>query len=228
MNRLQLVQRLWQEASASGSKPTDTRNQTGENQRLIDWIDSAYQDIQDLHSDWDFLRNDFSFSTIEDQRSYTKAAISLTELNFWKVDDIRIYESESDETEMVYEPWDSFKRSFLFGSLRSVTGRPFYFSINQSGDFYTDSLADAVYTINGEYFKRAQAMSSTGTAANTDTPLIPTQYQMAIVWKALMYYGAYEGADDVYAHGEKEYMNMLSRLERNQLPMKSFLGKSLI
>lgn len=228
MNRLQLVQRLNQEAGATGATISTTLSQSGLVQRLIDWIDSAYQDIQNLRENWDFLREDFSFTTNTTSREYTKDAISLTDLNAWKTDDVRVYKVATDETQLIYEPWDNFKRTFIFGAHRTTTARPFYFSIDAAGSFWTDYIPNDTYTINGEYFKVAQAMSSTGATANTDTPLIPTRYQMAIVWRALMFYGAYEGADEVYTHGEKEYRAILSALEFNQLPRQRFLRGPLV
>ena len=218
MNKLQLVQRFNQEVAATGETISTTINQTGMIKRLVDWIDSAYQDIQDLHEDWDFLRADFSFPTVSGTREYAKADISLDELNAWEVDDIRIYTVTSDETNLEYTAWDDFKYQFLFGPHRVNTGRPFFFSIDPVGSFWTGLIPNAVFTINGEYFKRAQVMS-----LDADIPLIPTQSQMAIVWRALMFYGAFEGADEVYSHGEKEFARVLSQLEFREVPRQTFL-----
>ena len=84
-------------------------------------------------------------------------------------------------------------------------------------------IPDAVYTVNGEYVKQVTAQTLTN---NTDIPVIPDQ-QLIIVWKALMYYGAFEGAPEVYAHGETQFNNALNKLEYNQLPKITY-GPSLL
>ena len=227
MNRLQLVQRLNQEAASTGDTISTTLSQTGLIQRLIDWVDTAYQDIQAMRLDWDFLRTEFSFSMVVGTREYSKATLGYDDLSAWKVDDIRVYDDVSDEDYLIFEEYDTFKRIYLLGNYRALTGRPSSFSVKPDGSIIFDLLADDTYTINGEYYKIADVMDSTGATANTDEPIIPVPYQMAIVWRALMFYGAYEGADDVYSHGEKEFRRVLSQLELNQTPKQSFLSRPI-
>lgn len=56
MNRLQLVQRLALECGVSGTVTT-TLNQTGEFARLVAWTDTAWEQLQTKHDDWDFMRS---------------------------------------------------------------------------------------------------------------------------------------------------------------------------
>ena len=77
-------------------------------------------------------------------------------------------------------------------------------------------IPDAVYTVNGEYYMDMQTMT-----LDADIPILP-DYHMAIVWKALMYYGAFEGAPEVYAHGQEQYEKLLSKLEINQLEKMTY------
>ena len=68
-----------------------------------------------------------------------------------------------------------------------------------------------IYTVNGEYYKTAQTMT-----ANADTPLIPERFHMAIVWRALMLYGAWAAANEKYAHGQNEFQKLMFQLEYDQ------------
>jgi len=216
MTFLQLVQRLFKEAAMPGTTPTAVSGLSGNADRAVSWILSAYEDIQNLHHHWKFLTFDFSFTTTAATQTYTKAAVSLTELASWVIDDrdpIRIYSSESDESELVYMPWHDFRATYLFGTYRSESRRPEAFSVNNSESMVLGPIPDDTYTVNGQYRKRAQTMSATD-----DEPLIPQQYQMIIVWRALMMYAAYEEAQAVYDHGDNEYTRLLAKLELNQLP----------
>lgn len=212
MNYLSLCQRLRQEAGLSGTGPASVLNQTGEMKRIVDWIAAAYEDIQNLYATWKFLREDFSFSTIASTQDYTPAAVSITEFASWIKRDIRIYSSVTDETFLEYQPWEVFREAYFFGSHRSQTGRPTVVTVRPNNTLTLWSIPDAVYTVNGEYYKSAQVMS-----ANADTPVIPSRFQLIIVWKALTYYGAYAGAEEKYAHGSNEYKRLISLLEFDQL-----------
>ena len=46
MTFLELCRRLAREVDASGSGPSAVTGQTGENRRIVDWVASAWQDIQ--------------------------------------------------------------------------------------------------------------------------------------------------------------------------------------
>lgn len=185
--------------------------------RIVDWISSAYEDIQNLHATWRFLRNDFSFSTIISTQDYTPAAVSLTDFAHWIKTDIRIYSAVADEYFLDYCPWEIFREAYFFGSNRTQSGRPTVVTVKPNNALALWQIPDAVYTVNGEYYKSAQIMS-----ANADIPVIPARYQMIIVWKALLHYGAYAGAEEKYAHGNNEYKKILSMLEFDQLEDTTF------
>ena len=180
--------------------------------RVVDWVSSAYEDIQNLHATWRFLRRDFSFSTIASSQDYTPAAVSLTDFAHWIKNDLRIYSAVSDEDFLEYYPWEIFRKAYYFGSNRTQTGRPTVVTVKPNNALALWQISDGVYTVNGEYYKSAQAMS-----ANADIPVIPTRFQMIVIWKGLMHYGAYAGADEKYAHGSNEYKKLLSMLEYAEL-----------
>src|SRR3954469_11295296 len=75
MDRLDLVQRLAIECGVSGTVDT-TIDQTGENLRLVGWIDTAWQELQTKHDDWAWLRSSVllgggaSFVTVAGQAYY--------------------------------------------------------------------------------------------------------------------------------------------------------------
>lgn len=213
---LQLCQDLREEAGISGSGPVSVTGQTGEMLRIVNWIKKAYRDIQNLHANWDFLRNDFSFPTISDTSTYAPTAVSLEELASWKKDSVRAYLTAtgvSDEQYLRKWDWPDFRDAYVFGNSRTQPGKPTEFAIKPDKSMVLWPVPNAVYTVVGEYFKRAQSLS-----ANSDEPLLPDEYHDILKWRGLMYYGAYEGAPEVYALARDEYGRMLSELRRDQLP----------
>lgn len=213
---LALCQRLRQEAGISGTGPVTVLNQTGESKKVVDWILSAYEDIQNLHPQWDFLRTSFTFQTISGTNNYTKAAISLTEYGEWIPLSFRSYLTSagvSGEQYMTWLSWVDFRDTYEFGSSRTTLGNPLYIAQKPDTSLIMYPTPNGIYTINGEYYKRAQTMT-----ANTDEPIIPVKYHMIIVWRALMFYAAQYNAPELYASGQNEYKRILHRLENSQLP----------
>jgi hypothetical protein len=214
MNFLQICQRARQEASISGTGPSTVVSQTGELGKLIAWVLTAYQDIQDKHTSWNFLRFDFEFPTIATSSTYLPSAVSLAEHARWKDDSLRIYLTSggvSGQRRLRYRDWDWFRDYRQIGAIQ--TGQPIEFSIRPDKSLVFWPTPDAIYTVTGEYWMRAQTMS-----ANSDEPLIPAQFHMAMVWKALMYYAADQGAAEVYTSAQTEFTRLMGKLETDQLP----------
>ena len=218
MNFLSMVQRLHSEAARQGTTPATVVGATGFDARLVNWIKTAYEDVQSEHESWLFRRAEFSKATVIATSNYTPATWTITDLAGWKINPhpeelsgIRLYSAVADEQDLEYVPWDIFRLTYKFGSFRSQSGRPTIFSIKPNLSMELWPIPDAIYTVNGEYYMSMKTM-----ALDADIPILP-DYHMAIVWKALMYYGAFEGAPEVYTHGQEQYDKLLSKLEINQL-----------
>ena len=129
----------------------------------------------------------------------------------------------NDEQWMSFMPWTLYRDRYLFAANRNVSGRPTIFSVRPR-DFalFTFPKPDQLYTIQGEYFQRAQVM-----AADTDQPVFPAKFHSAISWLGLRFYAAYEAASEVYAHADNEYKLAMGRLESDQLP-EITLGEAMV
>ena len=68
---LEICKRVRQEAGIAGTGPASVLNQTGEYKRVVDWVASAWEDLQNKRSDWLWMQGDFTFVTIASQDSYT-------------------------------------------------------------------------------------------------------------------------------------------------------------
>ena len=211
MNFLQLVQRLRMEAGVSGTGPVSVVAQTGEMAELVTWIQAAYQDIQNLRPNWRFMQDEFTFPMIAGVKAYLPSAVSLDDLAIWLPDDVRAYLVVADESALTYEPWADFRAIRDMGAI--PTGRPTHFSIKPNNALVFWPTPDDDYTCRGEYICVPDELSG-----NTDTPIIPAQYHMLIVWRALTSYGAALAAEEKYNHGLQEYRRLMKAMEATQLP----------
>jgi len=216
MNFLALCKRLRSEAGMSGTGPTTTVSQSGDSLKIVEWINSAYEDIQNSNPYFKFMRKPFSFSTVVDQQAYTPTEAGITDFERWKKDqpgDIRIYLATTDESYLTYIPWDTFKAIYIYGSSRDSKGRPSFCSVEPDNSLTLYQIPNVIFTINGEYYRSPDELSG-----DSDEPIFPAQFHMAIVWRALMFYGAFDAADEKYTHGQNEFKRIMARLRKDQLP----------
>jgi hypothetical protein len=226
MTKLELCKRLRQEASISGDGPASTLNQTGEMLRLVNWIEQAYEEIQNMRQDWLFRTKEFSFQTISGQKIYPKTYGGYTDIRDWKPNSFRVYTTATgiyDEQWLRYLDYNTHFRDYRdFGAASTQTGRPFDFSIKPDKSLVLFPIPDATgYTVKGQYYSTPHQM-----VTDIDEPIIPEQYQLIIVWKALQEYGFYESAQECIARGQKNFASYYRDLTFEQAP-KPRIGRSL-
>lgn len=225
MSFLQMVQRLRQESGTSGNGPVTVAAQTGDYKRLVDWISTAWMDIQNERRDWFFMRQAISFNTVAGQRAYTAEQAGVASFGNFKRDSFRQYRVSigfGSECDIYFLPYDQFRNMYMRNSTRTLTGQPLNFTIDPSKNFLLGPIPDAIFNINGEGY----AMP-TEFALDADRSTMPSQYHMAIVWKALQYYGTYEAASESFDRGKTAYDAIMSPLYVDQLP-EFCLGEPLL
>jgi len=216
MNFLQLVQRLHQESRSSGSAPVTLVNQGAETRRLISWINTAWMDIQSAREDWDWMRADCSFPTVSGKAIYTAQEIGLTDWGNWTRDMWRNYptvDGNRAEIFMSYLDYKTWLDVYQFGATRYTLTRPVQLTITPNKSIGLGPPPTDTYTVTGQYFRVPTEMTD-----NADEPAMPARFHLAIVYRALMFYGVSEAAPESYQYGLAEFNRLFARLELNQLP----------
>jgi hypothetical protein len=213
MNYLQLAQRLRQEAGVSGTGPLTVVNQSGEMRRLVDWINSAWLDIQRLHASWDWMLAETTFLTVAGQGSYTPVQAGIaSRFGRWSIASFRVARTPpNDETMLMPLSYGDFRSVYLTGP--QPQARPVVVCSLPSLSLGLGYKPDQAYTIRGEYWKSAQNLT-----ADSDIPEMPEDYHDAIVYRALMLYARYESAAEIYEDALQNYRRLISLLEIHQLP----------
>lgn len=224
MNFLQLCQRVRQDCGISGTGPASTLNQTGENKRIVDWVSSAYEDLQLKRSNWYWMRGNFEFNTTIDKANYTPIEAGIFEViggenvsNFaqWDNETIRLWPASESETNARFIPYISYQH-YLMSRMTPAdnANRPSRFTVMPNLSLQLAPKPDAVYAVKGDYFKKPHILVTT-----LEVPALPDQFHMAIVYRAMMMYARYEAAGEIYADAEANYRRLVNRIEANQLPM---------
>lgn len=230
MNYLQLAQRLNSEVGASGTGPTSVVAQTGMNLRLVNWINTAWLEIQGLHNTWNWMRQPFNWETVAGTGDYLPTAITntltgdlMTDLRYWYKDTFRAQRKSigiQDEQWLVEWEYYVFRNTYRFNL--QVVGRPVVFAENPQGKaIMLGQVPNDVYLITGEYQQKAWNLT-----ANGDEPDFPEAYHLMIVYKAMLYYGLYESAGEVIQRAQLQYQALLTQLEHEQL-QEVYLGNPL-
>lgn len=231
MNYLQLVQRLWMESGASGASPGPSTvvNQTGEYARLVTWINAAWQDIQTAHKDWGWMRATASFTTVAGQGEYTLGSgsgtvgVTAATHGMWARNTGRVYvTSVGTNSESFLDgdiDYDEWRDTYQFGANRVSSSRPNVVAISPAKSLCFGPVTAAGYTVTHDYFTAPVDL-----AADADIPGAPAHFHMAIVWRALMMYGAFESASEVYDRGELEFGKLMRRMNADRVPEITFAG----
>ena len=228
MNYLQLSQRTLLECGIAGSGPAAVTGQTGEMERIVTWVAQAWNDIQVTHKDWGWLRATASFTTVDGTASYTLGSgagtVGVTAATFgmWIPGSARNYvtaTSQSSEIfmdDMGYESWRDY---YQYGSLRTSKSRPTDIAVGPDKSLNLGSVPLAGYTVTMDYYTAPVAL-----AADSDTPALPAQFHMAIVYRAMQMYAAYSNAPEVLARADKGYTLYMRLMSNDRLPVPTWGG----
>lgn len=198
MNFLQLVQELVRMAGMAGEGgPPVIDGQKGEYRRAINFIQIAYEDVCNLHTDWDFL---WATDTLEVEEGLDVYP-APDDLVIW---DARRIFLDGEPLQVI--EWDDYRPEEL------SPGRPFQAVIRPDNTLQLVPAPAMPCTLAFDYFRRPQPLTT-----GSQEPLIPGQFRRVILGRALILYALYEAAEDARLQGTDLYWVYLDRLERHQL-----------
>ena len=206
MTFLEICRRMASKAGIAGTTPLTTENQSGEALRVVNWCKDAYIDIQERRVDWSFMRQEFSFDCVPGVSAYPRSTVP--NLQNWLENDIRCHLGTTDDEQWLCRmDWADFRTTRMMGPQRTVTGRPQDYTVRPDKSMVLWPLPDSPYTIGGEYYRTAAPF-----VLDTDIPVFD-RFNMAVVYQALMYYGAYSSEPSVYADAQKEFERLIDKME---------------
>lgn len=144
---------------------------------------------------------------------------SITDVSEIKLDSVAI--SDADQTaangaisyvKLRYVPLSDWVK---YGyNYPRTPGKPHSFTTSNNGKFEFYPPLDAVYNVYFEYTRTPQTL-----ATYSDTPTgLPARFHKAISWRALMYYGEYDGISRIYNIAKNRYSKFEYEMVRDLLP----------
>lgn len=225
MNFLQIAQAVKRESGLSGELPSVTAT-TGDDRRIANWVNWAARDITLMREDWRFRRGSATLASTLSQ-SNPAASFSLTDFaswkpatRFYKPTSYRLADTASTEGALVWLDYDAFRATYFVGT--QTPGRAQHWSVAPDESFLIGPTPDTEHFIRADYVKDYIDMS-----ADADIPVIPTRFHMLIVWRALMEYGGFDAAGEVFQRAQANYLAMWPQLVQSQIETPGFAARSL-
>lgn len=208
MNYLQLCQRLRMECGLSGNGPSAVTNQSGMDAKLVNWIASAWEEIQNTRNDWRFNWAQASIPVSAGIASYLPDDFNVS-VQSWVDSTFAI--SDGSKTSISRIPFELYDGG--------ATGRPVKFCISPDRRIWLTPTPDKAYTLTADYFRTPQIL-----LANSDVPRLPAHYHLAIVYKAIMYYGGHDEAASLYADAKDRFYSLMNKIESTEKPQIQYGG----
>lgn len=202
---LQLCQATARECGVSGNGPASIENQIGILHSIINWVAAADQEVCTLYPDWDFLNTSWSHNTIEG----VSEAVKPADLGTWDTGSFSIERdgklSPLDVAD--YREWRDVLRYGENGN--AVPGRVV---VNPGGNLTFWPTPNGAYAVSADYWRAPARM-----ADNSDTSLVPEQFERIIISRAKIYYAEEEGAPAMLMASQVEYNEILNKLRQAML-----------
>lgn len=216
---LDLCGKVARESGAAGRPPASVIGQTGRAEKVVEWVRTAWEDIQNAKPDWLFMQGQWSGDLVDGTATYTAASFGITRFGEWLVDTpgyrpTTIYDpaiGRSDESRLNYVSWQYWRNSYDIG--HHDEQRPVVYAISPDGSISFGATPDKAYKVRGEYRKTPQVL-----AANSDVPDMPVRFHDVIVWKALILMADHDEAQFARETAQLKYRELMTAMTRDLLP----------
>ncbi len=216
---LELCADVARESGGTGRAPASVIGQSGRQLKVTEWVKTAWTLIQNLQSNWSFLREDGTGTLAPNTTSYSGASFSLVRFgefisDYGAYQPVTIYDptiGRSDENALRPISYETWKRRWDMGV--HDANRPTEYTIGPDQELKFGAKPDKAYPIRFEYRKSPQEL-----AANADEPDMPARFHQIIVWRAIMLMADHDEAPNAMVMANGKYLELRASMERDLLP----------
>jgi hypothetical protein len=217
MTFLELCQRTAREAGISGNGPSSVTTTILQEKKIVEWVRSAWLEIQTLRRGWGFMWDEFSLSAVVGQMAYPlDSTTGLT--TFSHIETVTAYGDDADkEWWLTCVRYPDFRANYLIGE--HPAAKPSVWSVSRDRSLLLGPKPDSTYTVRGTGYLLPQRLEN-----NTDTLTIPDRHSDVVVFRALMLFAGHEEASTIYQESQINFNRAMIGLENEYLPEVTTLG----
>lgn len=214
LNYLQICERIVADYGiAGGTGPAAVTGQTGELRNICNWVADAAEHVDNMWLDWKYLWKRYSETMTIGQYQAPAPSEAGVLVRLWNPKRMKIREPGGQWVELQYVERPEFEDTI---EPSENEGMASHFTIMPDNSIILDSIANVAYELKGEFWRRPVRLS-----ANTSLPLIPGEFWRIIVARALITYGDREDAPEILSGAQAEFIDVLDKLEADQLEHQS-------
>lgn len=214
MNYLELCRALVSELGmGGGSGPASVIGQTGKLGLAVTWIRESNLWIDDKWVNWKYHWFEYLEMLQASAGGHIPPAPSSPpglKVAQWDRSAFYLNKTQATVAQLTWKPWPQFRSQDACGVLQ--VAKPSVISIKPDNSLILNAQPNQVYSIHGEGWRRPKVL-----AADSDLPGMPEQFHRVIIARAAVMYGNKEAAPEVISGFEAEYIDLLGKLEANQL-----------
>ena len=229
MNYIQLIQRLKRESGRSGTVPASVAVLAGDDLNLGAWVADAWRDVQRRRADWAWMRKTVIGPLPNASGAYAATDIDplATDLARWQ-DSTRWYAVRCFATatpgqvwDLLWLPYEQFQALFMVA--QPAPGAPQYWSVAPDNRLLLGPAPTlATYSVRADYWARPSEL-----ALDADTPGMPAQFHMLLVWRALLEVAGFDAAPEVEVRAKRNLRMAWSDLLDDQAPRMQLTDEPL-
>jgi len=231
---LQIAQNVRAQSGISGDGPVNVENQVGIMADVVRWTAEAYNEIQSMYENWNFLHNTYTFVLQGGHQSYNPSilvgsrggiGVRTPTLDTFTIKEIL----GREQIRLKYMSWAVWQIDNEV--LKGKVGKPEWYTEAPDGSFYfypfEEAQADPNDNIDWQISFQGYARPNVMTAS-TDTPIFDVQYEELIKLKALTRYAEFYNSPEIMQSATKEYQMQIKTMEYSELPRNNLITPTFV
>lgn len=221
MTFLELVNEVRSGVGMQGTGPASVTSATQAEMDIINAVRNAWIDIQNMRTEWLWMRETADFFLTVGQDTYTLPQIFGPSYRFRHWHKKTMYMTINGlKTPVLPIDYDNF----IYKTRNDTVAKPSrFYTIRRADNALIFSIPDSNYTVQIDYFKSPQRL-----VENTDIPEMPEHFHLMIVYAAIEKYSASViSVRSIYDQFSQQYVEMKGQLMREQLEKKKVITRGI-
>lgn len=182
MNYLEIAQKTWELCKLSGGGPGGVTGQQGMTLSIINWVQEAYREVQEMQPRWNFMEKSVTATISQTRDEYVQGDFGITEFAELMSAHIVNPGMEEDTPLKIY----TFEDAERFQK-QADSQVPSEILVTSTETFKFNTLPDVGLNLRFKWHRTPHELVN-----SNDLPIIPARFHMLIAYIAMEHYAFYD------------------------------------